>query len=96
MILENAIRRFLKCQSENCTFFQSAAYIDLRLSVCAFVLHGGKQPSPLVLSIPPFVLSLQDDGCTITLKPPLANMSKSTSLGVDPSFISALSQRALD
>ena len=94
MTLETAVHRLLGCQSSSCTFFQTAAYIDLKLSVCAFVLSAAAQPPPLVLSIPPFLLSLLDDGCTILVKPPENDKKAAAPKKKEQGFIDSLSLRA--
>ena len=69
LILENAIRTLLNCQ--RCSFFQSASYVDLRLSVLAHLVSGAPRPPPSLLPISvssPFMLVLLDDGCTLQLK----------------------------
>jgi len=92
--LELAVRRFLGCESNGCTFFQSAAYIDLRLAVCSFVLHGGPKPYALVLSVPPLLLSLLADGKTIQVKYPETSKKVKAPAAKEQGFIDALSLRA--
>ena len=92
--LESEMRRFLACEGSGCAFFQSAAYIDLRLSVCAFVLSGASQPPACVLSVPPLLLSLLADGKTLQVKFPETSKKVRAPAAKEQSFIDALSQRA--
>jgi len=65
--LEHVIRQLLQCSSRTCSFFQSAAYIQLRLTI----LRGSAPPAAqrLPIATSPFMLELLDDGCTLTIHP---------------------------
>ena len=67
--LENAIRTLARCHGRSCSFFQSASYIALRLSISAFLFrpHTNSPPPPTLVSIPttPLLLVLLQDGRTL-------------------------------
>jgi hypothetical protein len=68
--LEHQIRQLLNCQGRVCSFFQSATYVNLRLSIVAYLTAAGAKPAPCLLPIStsPFMLLLLDDGCTLLVK----------------------------
>ena len=76
LVLENIVRELLRCDSMSCSFFQSAAYIQLRLAISAYALQKPAAPPPaaciLVICNSPFMLALSDDGCTLLVLPTIA------------------------
>jgi hypothetical protein len=104
--LENAIQKLAGCQSKNCAFFQSAAYVQLRMAVCTLVSGGSDVPQPAVLSIPstPLLLVLLDDGRTLLVRSTtvfdsaaaVTSSSEAPSAKNEACFLTALAQsRAL-
>ena len=89
LVLENTVRELLRCDSTACSFFQSAAYIQLRLAISAYVLQKppvSPRPAPciLIISNSTFMLNLADDGCTLLILPttmsaPVPSSKKTTS-----------------